>query len=299
MMVLSTTLLFAGAAFAVPTKIEDRTEYSTSLNSVASVIMNWYGSLITSSDVKGGDITFNMLNVNEQLRNYRSKYPQNISQIVITSTNLMKLSESDDYQFKVKSKVTYKVNNKEHTQARNEAFVFNGSLLTHPNIIPIKTISLNNMEEADKLETNQYDQFHYKVREFTYAWLAYIDGVKTLTSTMNAKAWLNKATYSLKIGAEQVEGSIAPTLEKKKKLLTQGGHLLKSLDVKKDSANTNIFVINLILEWKGVNQTGKPVIAKIHQKIKVKVKADKSWEVISIKEEHLLPIIAPWMGLVC
>ncbi len=298
-MTLSTVLFFVGTVFAVSTKINDRTEYSTSLNSVASVIMNWYGSLITNSDVKGGDIVFNMSNINEQSRKYRSNYPRNISQIIITSTNLMKLSESDDYQFKVKSKVTYKKNKKEHTKILNETFVINGSLLTHQNIVPIKSIGLDKAEESERFESSKYNRYHYKVREFTYAWLAYIDGIDTLKSTMNANAWLDKAMYSLKIGAEQTQGSITSVLEKKRQLLTKGGHLLRSLDVTKEATNPNIIVIDLILEWKGTNLTGKPVVAKIHQEIKVKIKADKSWEVISINEEHLLPIIAPWMGLVC
>jgi hypothetical protein len=116
---------------------------------------------------------------------------------------------------------------------------------------------------------------------------------------MNGNAWLDKATYSLKIGAEKTQDTITSVLKKKRQLLAKGGHLLRSLDVKKEASNPNIFVIDLILEWKGTNPTGTPVVAKIHQEIKVKIKADKSWEVISINEEHLLPIIAPWMGLVC
>lgn len=298
-LVLSTALFFVGTAFAVSTKINDRTEYSTSLNSVASVIMNWYGSLISVSEATDSNVTFNTANINEQLLNYRSKYPKKISQIVITSTKLLKLSEADDYQFKVKSKISYKINNEEHTQAFNETFVINGSLVSSQNVPPIKSISMDKAEEAETLETSKFNRFHYKVREFTYAWLAYIDGVVTLKPTMNGSAWLDKATYSLTIGAEKTEDSISSVLEKKKQLLAKGGHLLHSLDVKKEAANPNVFVIDLILEWKGKNLEGKSVIAKVHQEIKVKIKADKSWEVISIKEEHLLPIIAPWMGLVC
>ncbi len=295
------THFFMGTAFAVPTKITDRSEYSTSLNSVASVIMNWYGSLITVNDKTSANSAFDTSQINEQLLNYRSKYPQNISQIVITSTELSRLSNSNDYQFKVKSKISYKTDDddKEHSRSLDETFVINGSLLTDKNITPIKAVSLDKAEETKKLETSQYNRAHYKVREFTYAWLAYIDGIKTLAPSMNAKAWINQATYSLKMGAEKTDGSIATVLSKKKELLAKGGHLLRSLDVIKNKNNPNVFVIDLVLEWKGTNQTGKSVIAKISQKIKVKINTDNSWEVISIKEEHLLPIIAPWMGLVC
>ncbi len=47
----------------------------------------------------------------------------------------------------------------------------------------------------------------------------------------------------------------------------------------------------VLLEWKGVNDQGKPVIAKIRQELNIQINKDKSWSVVSIKEKHLLPDI--------
>ena len=292
---------FAGVAVSAPTKIVDRSEYSTALNSIASVGMNWYGSLISIDKNTAELSSFDTKHIDTQWGKYRFQYPKNISQIIITSTELLKLKESGDYQFKVKSKIAYKKNNKTHTQLLNETFIFKSFLPIHENKFAIKTINRDKKEVADNFDTTGYKRSHYKVREFTYAWLAYIDGVNSLKTTMNANAWLDKASYSLKIGGKQSTGSIKSILDKKKQDLTKGGHLLHTLEIKNKSKKekTNTFVIDLILEWKGTNKTGKPVIARIHQEIKVQINADKTWEILSIKEEHLLPIIAPWMGLVC
>jgi len=294
------TLSFVEVAFATSTitpasKIVDRVEYSTALNSVATIMMNWYGSLIS---VDANDTEFsNFKCIRKQWGEYRSQYPENITQILITGTELLKLEGSGDYQFRVKSKIAYKHNNETITQLLNETFVFKSTLLGQKDVPYIESISRDKSTVTDNVNTTGFDISHYKVREFTYAWLSYIDGISTFKSTMNTKAWLDKATYSLKMGSEQLMGSIESTLEKKKLFLTKGGHLLHSLEVIKSDANT--LVIDLILEWKGTNKAGKPVIARIHQEIEVQIKTDKTWEVLSIKEEHLLPIIAPWMGLVC
>jgi hypothetical protein len=257
--------------------------------------MNWYGSLISVDENDTESLNFK--SISKQWGEYRSQYPENISQIFITSTELLKLEGSGNYQFRVKSKIAYKQQNETITQLINETFVFKSTLLSHKDVPFIESISRDKSKETDNMNSTGFDISHYKVREFTYAWLSYIDGISTLKTAMNAKAWLDKATYSLKIGSKHSKGSIESTLEKKKLLLSKGGHLLHSLEVKQSDANR--FVIDLILEWKGTNKVGKPVIARIHQEIEVQINTDKTWEVLSIKEEHLLPIIAPWMGLVC
>ncbi len=298
-------LNIAGVAFAAPAtltsaapvKITDRAEYSTALNSVATVVMNWYGSLISADENKPKNIDFNTRNITQKWGEYRSQYPKNISQIFITSTELFKLESSGDYQFKVKIKIAYKQENKALTQLFNETFVFKSTLLDRQSVPVINSIIRNKSEAANSVNSTGFNRSHYKVREFTYAWLTYIDGLNTFKTTMNTEIWLDKATYSLKMGGLQTTGSVASTLEKKKPFLTTGGHLLHSLEVK--HSNDNNFVIDLILEWKGENKAGKPVIARIHQEIEVQINEDGKWEVLSIKEEHLLPIIAPWMGLVC
>ena len=138
---------------------------------------------------------------------------------------------------------------------------------------------------------------HYKIREYVYAWLAYMDGVTTLDSVMNAQAWLESANYSIVMGADELSGSVAAGLKYRQTLLATGGHLLRSLEVTEIDSGT--FAVVLDLEWKGVNQENNPVIARIQQILTIHIEADKTWRVMSIKEKHLLPNTAPWMGMLC
>jgi len=296
--------LFGAAVMAAPTKIEDRHEYSTSLNTIASIMMNWYGSLIITDDQLdkriGNTVYFDTTNIGDQWLEYRSQYPKNITQVLITHTQLLKLN--NDYLFKVSSTISYKnLENKILTQSLKENFLFSDALINQASIVSplIKSISLIQRDEIAPLDTRDYNREHYKAREFVYAWLAYIDGLNTLTSVMNGDEWLNLANYSLEIGADKMQGTVEKVLTKRKQTLAKGGHLLRTLDVIKLKDSNNTFILDFILEWKGVNEKGKPVIAKIHQELKIQIEEDNSWLVISIKEKHMLPIISPWMGLLC
>ncbi len=295
-------IFFVGVADATPTKIEDRAEYSASLNSIASVVMTWYGSLIKStkntSESDSQPVIFNTHPIADHWEQYRSHYPKNINQIVITNTQLLKLG--NDYYFTVYSNISFMLRNKVHTDSLKELFIFSNSILRQAinSSYPIKSVQLEERQEKSTSNRTGYNRKHYKVREFAYAWLSHIEGITTLDSVMNVEAWIDKATYLLEIGADKSKGSVSSILKKRKTLLAKGGHLLRSLEVKKADSKES-FILELILEWKGENAEGTPVIAKIKQELKIHIKADKSWEVVNIKEKHLLPIIAPWMGLLC
>lgn len=285
------TLLFVvtGTCFAKPVTINNRTEYSQSLNIIAATMMHWYGSLINNKEQDSRS------NIDKQWEEYRSHYPKRISQVFITKTQLLK--QDNNYHFLLDVKINHQLNNKIKTQHRQELFIFNDVLSQPPLIESINLIS--NTEATNTLKSKGYSTRHYKVREFTYAWLSYLDGFSNLNSKLNINAWLNTASYSLTIGADKSTHSIKETLEQRKQLLTKGGHLLHSLTIKTVKDQEDVFIIDLILEWKGVNNKDKPVLASIHQEIKIQIKEDQSWVVLSIKEKHLLPIIAPWMGLLC
>ena len=298
-------VFFVGTVvMAVPTKINNRTEYSTALNSIASIVMNWYGSLISDNENQA-DVLFDPTLVGDTWSDYRSKYPKNITHVMITSTKLRKLIDSEvitneqKYQFIVKSLISFKDNMVHKTQLFNETFIFESDKINQSIVdrLKVKSVVKNNSSETEFTEGKAYNRFHYKVREFTYAWLSYLDGVQFLKHTMNADAWLKTAQYSIDIANDKKTGSIASIIKQRQKLLAKGGHLLRSLDIKNQTADG--FTIELILEWKGVNTDGKAVLAKIRQRLKVKINKDKSWELITIKEKHLLPVIAPWMGMLC
>jgi hypothetical protein len=290
--ILVMILFFVGAALAAPTptEVEQRIAYTSSLNSMASIVMNWYGSLITSNEA----VSFTTMD--GQWDKYRSQYPDDISQIHITSTDLTKLDNSDKYQFKVNALIAYHSTKGEHSELISETFIFQVSALAKP---VIKSITRDKTEQSTTVHTAEFNRSYYKAREFAYAWLAYLDGVEMMKPTLYAEQWLDKATYSMEIGDKKEQGSVSSTLVKRQQYLSKGGHLLRSLDVKPIEGKPNIFILDLILEWKGVNQVGKPVLAKIHQQIEYEILENNSWQVQSIKEQHLLPDIAPWVELLC
>ena len=295
-------VIFAGVATAAPAKIKERAEYSASLNSIASITMTWYGSLINASKTDEPKVHFDTQYTAALWAKYRSHYPKKITQIVITSTDLLK--QDNDYYFTVNSDISFMKNNQKYTHSFKELFIIQSSLLKQATQLspPIKDIQLIDRKVISVSSRVGYNRMHYKVREFIYAWLSHLDGIDSLDSVMNADAWLDSATYSLEIGADKSIGAIASALKKRKLLLAKGGHLLRSLKLKnplKTSDTKSHFTLELIIEWRGENKEGTPVIAKIKQILEIHINANKAWKVISIKEKHLLPSISPWMGLLC
>ena len=116
---------------------------------------------------------------------------------------------------------------------------------------------------------------------------------------LDAENWLESVPFSLKIGGVEKQGSLASIMVERQQILAKGGHLLRQLDVNRIAGKEDIFRLDIIVEWKGQNSAGKAVLAKIHQEITIKILNDNSWQVESIKERHLLPDIAPWVGLLC
>ena len=285
--ILAIILLFVGAvAMAAPTEVDQHVEYTTSLNAMASTVMNWYGSLISVSPEQ---VIFPATPV--KWDKYRSRYPNHITQIHITSSDLTSLESKDDYQFIVNSLISYHDDSGSHTQEMHETFIFHVPLLAKP---VIKNISNTIPLQITTTHTSKYNRPYFKSREFAYAWLAYLDGVADLNPQ-----GLDNAQYSMTMRGKETLGSIAHTLAKRQHYLTKGGHLLRSLNVKKVENKDNTYVLDLILEWKGVNHKGKPVLAKIHQEIEYEILDDKSWSIITIKEHHLLPDTKPWIELLC
>ncbi len=284
-------LFCAGAVCAAPAQEVDRIEYASSLNSMVSVIMNWYGSLIQSNEL------ISLSTEESKWHNYRSQYPKAITNIEIESTDLVKLNENNDYQFEIQT-IIFNTNSNgvQQGQKFSERFVFNVPFLDTPTI---KTVNREQLEIIISESNKNSNSTYFKARQFSYAWLAYLDGVTTIVDFINDNNWLEKAPYSLKIGSLEVTDSIASALLKRNQYLAKGGHLLRSIDVQKNTGLEDNLTLNLIIEWQGENASGKAVIAKIHQEIDIKILKNNSWEVISIKEEHLLPDLKPWQGLLC
>ncbi|MBL1321867.1 MAG: hypothetical protein COA63_012520 [Methylophaga sp.] len=283
-------LFFVGVVAAAPTEIDERVRYTSSLNVMASMLMNWYGSLI----VKDQRIQFSP--IDSKWIDYRSSYPENITHIKIISTDLKKITKANKYQFTINTRINSKDTEGAHSQLISETFNFHVPLLANP---LIEKITREQSEEMAYLDISDYSRSHYKARHFAYAWLAYLDGVDDVKQVINSEQWMDVAEYSLKIGRDEIHGSIAFTLKERQKYLAKGGHLLGSVNVTEVDGKADHFILDLISEWKGINQEGKTVLAKVHQQIEIQIQENNEWKIISIKEEHLLPDIAPWSGFLC
>ncbi|MDF1589328.1 MAG: hypothetical protein P1P93_09290 [Gammaproteobacteria bacterium] len=288
---LSLMLLVAGVVNAASTQVEDRIAHATSLNAMVAMVMNWYGSLINTNQLIVFDRSQSTWN------DYRALYPHAISHIEVMSTDLIKLNDDHEYQFTSQILIFYHDNEGvQQRQKLSERFIFYVPLLAKPTI---KAISRDVLDDPVSTPEPRFDSAYFKARQFSYAWLAYLDGVSSMTQMINGDNWLNTARYSLKIGSLETTDKIASTLLKRNHYLATGGHLLRSIDVQQHADDTDRIMLTLIIEWQGENAGGQPVIAKIHQEIDIKISENNDWEVLAINEHHLLPDLKPWQGFLC
>jgi hypothetical protein len=285
-----TTALLINLVCLVPI-YADATEHdvdSRSLNVMVSKLMSWYGSLIANSE------TVLFQDITSDWDSYRTQYPTGISHIQILKTDITPIAEKNHYQFKVSSLIRH-----EGGQKRiDDNFTFNVDLDGLPKIT---AISFNNNDTADshKKDSDEvFDAMYFKSREFAYAWLAYMDGVEAIQTVIGVTDW-SDVPYEINIGSTNINQSVKETLVTRKQFLNKGEHSLRLIDLVSLDTKTNTYQLDLTMNWEGVNVKNQTVIAKINQKIELKIMADGSWNVISIKEKHLLPDLTPWQDLLC
>ncbi|MGB2742108.1 MAG: hypothetical protein WBC60_16320 [Cognaticolwellia sp.] len=286
--ILFISLFFAAVAPATAAGVERKVEYAQSLNSMASVLMGWYGSLLPhdgSTFVVTPDIKWN---------ESRTHYPNKITGLKITQTDLVKLAVSE-YAFNVQSKITYLQDDVIQAKQLDETFVFH---ITPSGQAILDKKTRNKEQSVIEMSLPTFDYSYYQKREFAYTWLAYLDGVNT-NNSIKGKDWFNTAVYTVKMGTKKIEGSILSTLAERNPYLSKGRHTLRSIEGNTVEGRDNTFILDLIINWKGVNAEGKTVLAKIHQTITYELKENNTWYVTFIKEEHLLPDIGPWQNLLC
>ena len=269
----------------------DSTEHdvdSRSLNVMVSKLMSWYGSLISNSE------TVLFQEITSDWDSYRTQYPTDINQIQILQTDLTPIADKNHYQFKVSSLIHHEGGQK----TIDDNFAFNIDSEGQPKIT---AISFNNNDTASssKNESDEvFDAMYYKTREFSYAWLAYMDGVEAIQTVINVADW-SDAPYEINVGSTNINQPVKETLVTRKQFLYKGEHNLRLIDLVSLDTKTNTYLLDLTMNWQGVNEKNQTVIAKINQKIELKIMADGRWHVISIKEKHLLPDLTPWQDLLC
>ena len=281
-------LLFTGTASAKPFK-DNRNEYATSLNSMVSTIMNWYGNMLPNEQT-------NFVPTKNILNKFQLTYPQNITQIQIADTEFTRSEKADYYVFNINTLISYKTKKGLQSQTIDESFTFYMPPLAKP---VIYNITRHGSAKVTTEDTTEFNQHYFKARKFAYAWLAYMDGVKGMSKDMDANLWIDTAQYSLKRGSTHAQDKVDTLLAKRKLNLGKGGHLLRTIDVFPVTGSKDTFTLELVIEYNGTSPSGKPTLAKIKQTFTYRVTASGAWKVHSVKETYLLPNIAPWIGLLC
>jgi len=301
----------SGEAFASPasssedSKTHERIEYAVSLNSIASTLMNWYGSLITINNTQTGEQQGNVANIrftltNQSWNDYRTVYPERITSIQIMSADINKQNSPGQYQFEVEVLMTYMQSGTPQNKLIHEIFLFQTSDSSMPEIKQITRLTSHiEKSTSDTSQIATSKRQYYKSREFVYAWLAYMDGVKAMGSRINIDYWLDRAFYSINIGDFELDEQVISSLQKRNQHMGKGGHLLRSVTAKMVEGKPHHFELDIIIDWKGTDPSGIPTIAKINQVIQYKLQEDGSWIVLSIREKHLLPDLQPWQKLLC
>ncbi len=301
----------SGGAFASPasypedSKADERIEYAVSLNSIASTLMNWYGSLITINNSRTEEQQADVANIrftliDQSWNEYRTVYPEKITSIQIINADMNKQDSPGQYQFEVEVLMTYIQSGTPQNKLVHETFLFQLSDSSNPKIKQV-TRRIPNLENStsESSQTATFKHEYYKSREFVYAWLAYMDGLEAMGSRINTDIWLDKASYLVKIGDFELDEKVASSLPKRNQHLGIGGHLLRSVTAKELEDRPHHFELDIIIDWKGTDPSGIPAIAKINQVIQYKLQEDGSWVVLSIKEKHLIPDLKPWQKLLC
>jgi hypothetical protein len=311
LLIVVCTVSFAGEAPASPESksshrtASERIEYATSLNSIASTLMNWYGSLITTngSQLEEGqrsikDIPF--LFINKTWQEHRATYPEKISSIQIMNADMNKQDSSGLYQFDVEVLMTTIQAGAPKNKIFHEVFIFKTSDSSAAEIKKVTRLEFDSENSTPDInQTAELKTPYYKSREFAYAWLAYMDGVKAVGARINSDRWLDKAHYSVKIGDFELDEKLTTALKKRNDHIGKGGHLLRSVTAKELYDKPNRFELDIIIDWKGTDPSGLPAIAKINQIIQYELQEDGSWLVLFIKEKHMLPDLHPWQKILC
>ena len=284
-------LFFSELVFAAPENPHERNQYTVSLNSMASIVMNWYRNILDAenfhSDVGKPDYW----------QDYITQYPNNITQIEITGTDLVELETTGQYQFIVDIKLQNKQENKNYAQFIRDTFLFKFDK-SQQHILQKITSTQTKASENKTAEVTSKITFtkeYFNNREVAYSWLSYLDGA---VLPEDIKKQLDQVQYSLTIGGQSWNNLAVAVLKERKAYLAVGGHILRVVKELPDPAS-DIRIVDLTIEWRGIDKEHTPVLANIQQRIKYKLLKNGRWKIISVKEKHLLPDNKPWIGLLC
>ncbi len=266
-------------------------EHPSSLNSMVAQLMGWYGRLLPAER----NIFFNQ--IDKEFKDSLKQYPHDIEHLKIISSQLVNSSKKGLLQFNVTINIKSKKPAGSIWMTIKEQFLFNEK--KDGSIVLEKIILKGKLTEEERELSENTNRMYFKSREFAYSWLAYMDGFGSVKKTINLESWIESSVYNVQIGSKQINGSVASSLRQRSVYLHTGQHTLRSIDITQDDESQNTYVLDLTMDWKGFNVKTVPVIAKINQKIKIKINNDGTWYVLFIEEKHLIPDLTPWQNLLC
>ena len=259
---------------------------------MASIVMNWYGNVLDTDGAKP-----------DYWQDYITQFPEAISQIEITGADLVKLEASKQYQFIVDIKLRNKNKDKSIAQSMSNTFLFGFDLSKQiilkkitsspAQIIPAR---ITGDYSTEITPDNEFTYSYFTDRAVAYAWLSYLDGS---ILPKDIKKQFDQVQYSLTMGNHSWQDSASIVLSKRQPYLAVGGHLLRVVKAEQTNKESDKQVMTLTVEWRGVNKEGTPVWANIQQIIEYRLLKSGGWEIMSVKEKHLLPDTQPWIGLLC
>lgn len=280
--VLALPRLWASSQIITP----DNTTYGKSLNSVAVLVMGYYGFLLSKTDNRGAYLLTDSLtlSVDDEMRS-------ELTGITINDAEL--ISDADKLIFRVDATLQYQRNQQLYQQDINEDFTFNGDNPTEINAVT----RLNDGDVLAIVSQSQLNDLnYYQQRQWIYAWSAYLNGVKTASDWL-AQSDLAATNYQLIIGKPRFDGTLADGMLEQQKHLGDGQYLLR--EVKPLASNDKDRpIIALYFDFKG-QKNGTAVIANIEQTIRYQRVSETQFKILSIVEKHLIPNPQPWQKILC
>ena len=254
-------------------KIEQTKDYAQTLNQVASIVMGHYANLVSHQSKQAGN------------------YPKNIQNIQIVDAKLDGLlNQQPQTSFTLTTNIGYLEDQVVQAQQMQESFIFD--FKRKPSLVQVNRLKQKelNPENIDAESNANY----YLNRQFSYAWLLLLDGHDAPYPYLFDTG---SANYQLVIGANKYSGNTQEALKKRTTWMGKGGHLLRNIRVAKTTENSTKLI--LTIDWKGVTPSNKWSIAKIEQTIDLEKSDQGIYTIINIREQHLLPDIAPWEKILC
>jgi hypothetical protein len=158
-------------------------------------------------------------------------------------------------------------------------------------VFSINVLAVTNIAEINMTKQNVTSNIK-ELDIFISNWVLLLNRKST---SILFKKTITNSKYKLEIGNHYYAGLLSIAMKKRLLWMGKGQHLLRSLTYKIQNNNLQI---KLIIDWQGLNNKGKPSIAKIEQIIDLK-NNNKNYQMLEVKEQHLMPNFGSWGKMLC